>query len=80
MNLKELKERYERAVAKRAELAAEIKIKREQLVDLIEEMKAAGVQPDQLDSEMEKAKAELDTALIHFEKELETVEKAYKLA
>lgn len=74
--MKSLKTRQDRLTDKRAALAAESKIKKEELAALIQQIRAAGFQPESLDAELAQAETALIEAMDRFEEELRRAEVA----
>lgn len=72
--MKSLKTRQDRLTDKRAALAAESKIKKEELAALIQQIRAAGFQPESLDAELAQAETALIEAMDRFEEELRRAE------
>lgn len=74
--IEQLRERYEKASSKRAELRGQLDAKREELLALSEEIKQAGYDPKNLKKERDAAQAELASEIAAFEKQLVAVEAA----
>lgn len=77
--VKQVKIRHDAVLESRREAKAELKLKKEQLAALVEEMRAAGVDPETLDAELQIAEENLKQALDRFEVELEAAEAAFKI-
>jgi len=74
--LGDLTKRLTKVTEKKAGLRGQLEAKKQELVDLIEEIKAAGYDPKKLKEERDKKAAELQTMMASFEKELAEVEEA----
>jgi chromosome segregation ATPase len=72
----ELTKRTDVAAKKKATAMGQLQEKKEQLSDLIKEIKAAGYDPKTLPAEKERLQAELEADISKYEKELTEVEKA----
>ncbi len=77
--IKSLRARQDRVIEARNRLAAESKLKKEQLSACVQEIRAAGYQPETLQAELEKAEKDLLAKIEEFEAELTLAEQACKI-
>jgi uncharacterized protein YoxC len=71
-----LQKRHKAVLEKRAQLSGQIQAKRQELNDIIAEIKTAGYDPKNLAAEHDKAESELEAMVAEFEKKLNDVEAA----
>ena len=74
--VKDLMTRHASVLQRKAALSGQLQAKKEELVALVAEIKAAGYDPKNLSEECKKAKADLEVAVASFETDLIGVEKA----
>lgn len=74
--IKDLVTRHGAAMQRRAALKGQLEAKKDELVQLAQEITAAGYDPKKLPDEVTKAKADLEASVATFENELVAVEKA----
>lgn len=72
----ELSKRTDIAAKKKATVTGQLQAKKEELADLVKEMKAAGIDPKNLVNERDRAQKELEEMLTAYEKDLAQVETA----
>ncbi len=69
--------RHARVMHRKAELAGELKSKREELADLVREISASGYNPKTLVEERNKTQAELEQMAQDYESQLSEVEATF---
>ena len=74
--LDDFQRRTEVATKKKAALGGQLQAKREELAELIKEIKAAGYDPKNLSAERDKSQQDLEAAMTAYEKDLVEVETA----
>ena len=74
--VKDLMTRHAAVLQRKAALSGQLQAKKEELVALVNEIKAAGYDPKNLSEECSKAQRELEASVTTFEVELVAVEKA----
>jgi uncharacterized coiled-coil DUF342 family protein len=72
----ELHTRYNAAVQSKAGLSGQLTAKKEELANIVKEIRDAGYEPKNLVQEAARAKSELETMIEKFEQELTAVETA----
>ena len=74
--IESLQTRHQKVTARKAELAGELKAKKDELSALIEEIKAAGYDPKSLKQAREDSQLELERLMTVFDKDLTDIETA----
>jgi uncharacterized protein YoxC len=74
--VRDLMTRHAAVLQKKAALSGQLQAKKDELVALVNEIKAAGIDPKNLAEESRKAKAALEAEVATFEAEISKVETA----
>jgi uncharacterized protein YoxC len=74
--IEDLAKRTDTVNKRKGELVGLLQAKKDELANLIREIKAAGLDPKNLSSERDKAKNELETMIANYEKDLVATESA----
>jgi predicted nuclease with TOPRIM domain len=65
-----LQQRHEKVLKRKAELSGELKAKKDELANLVKEIKAAGFNPSTIAEDRARAQKELEDLMVEFEKNL----------
>lgn len=76
--IKDLGSRHAKVLKRKSELAGQLQAKKKELTELVQEITAAGFNPQTLVKDKEKVQEELETLLTDFETELKASEEALK--
>ena len=74
--IEDLAKRTDTVNRRKSELQGLLQAKKEELVKLLNEVKAAGVDPKNLTAERDKAKTDLESMIASYEKDLAATEQA----